>query len=949
MRDQVAAGSRRLREVAVAMGAVLGFFPVVWFYMRLTAKVPVREAMLWTDGLAALAIGLSVALASVHYLSRRRYEPAPRVVRQATDFDVLDSMEDSPGGVSGLNAKLAHCVQALEAQAGIVALWDQQTATLTPIAQCGLGETGARQGERITPSRPFRERVLVRGQSLALTGRREMAWISDRPDWRAMSACLCIPLLGPRSTMGMLAVAYREGGRFSALDEDVLKSVGQQVGAAVIDGRLREHNDMAIKELALLQHIDQQLSATLDADVVCEAVVSGARRLIPTDTSFLGLFTPSGELALVYASGCHYSWSDTAGRPRICWGVEEGLAVHGPETHTVSDVDAGPPTGDPGGFIAAEGIKAWVGAPFQAACPLPAVPAPPRVGQLISVVRPAARGQWGEVKGVLYVANRRPTTFDAYQAQLLADLAARSAISIANACLFSTVERSKQEWEATVDAIEDVCLAVDPDYTVRRCNRAAAEARGLTPQQVVGKKCYRIFHNQEEPVEDCPVVKSLRTGDRAFVESFNPQTGRMYHKWAYPLFDDRAHVWTVVEYSRDVTAFKQAQARLLQEEKFSALRQTLSGAAHELNNPLAVIMGYAQLLQDTHDPQEIRQGLDSIHRQAQRAREVVGNLLTFAPVQPREGQEQAVALPRVDVNELLEHVLTLRAYTLCQKGVEVTTELASDLPRISADSSRLQQAFLNIVASAEQALERVDEPRRLIVDSRPREEGGVLISIMDNGPAIPPSAFSALFIPFLTAEETGEEDTRLGLSTSYRIVRDLGGHLWAQNNPGGGATFFVALPLPSSNAEENPVIAPGRGIDNQGSPSLKIARPRILLIDDESAIVALLQRTLTPLGYEVDGLMDGNAALSLLEERIYDLVILDVRLPGPDGRQIYALINERWPTLRQRVIFSTGDTASVDTRRFLEERGVPYLIKPFDLEQVQSVVEDRIGKLGRNQ
>ena len=555
------------------------------------------------------------------------------------------------------------------------------------------------------------------------------------------------------------------------------------------------------------------------------------------------------------------------------------------------------------------------------------------------------------MKGILYVANHQPTPFNLHQAQLLANLAALAAISIANARLFRTVERSKQEWEATIDATEDLLLAVNPDYTIRRCNRAAAEARGLTPRQVVGQKCYRLFHGQDGPVEDCPVTESLRTGERAFVESYDPRTRRVYHKWAYPLFDAHGQIWAVVEYSRDVTVFQRAQAQLLQKEKLSALKRTISGAAHELNNPLTVIMGYAQLLQGSQDPQEIEQGLSSIHRQAQRAREIVGNLVTFAPTWP-EGEQRSGLHRQEDVNQLLQHALALRAYTLRQKGVEVITDLASDLPLIPVEGARLQQAFLNIITNAEQALEQVDRPRRLVVHTRLREEGDILISFSDNGPGIPPSAFSKLFTPFFTTQEVGK-GFGLGLSTSYGIVQEHGGQIWAQNNPEAGATFFVTLPIPSENGyfrsqevgadvPHPPAIEPIGAGREDSSLRLRNVRPRILVIDDESYIVELLQRTLEPLGYEVDGALEGNAALSLLEERVYDLVITDVKMPGTNGRQIYALISERYPTLRQRVIFSTGDIANVETQRFLHQRGVPYLTKPFDLEEVQRVVRERI-------
>lgn len=790
----------------------------------------------------------------------------------------------------------------------------------------------------------FQDQLFLRGEPLILNGSRDMASLGDHPAWNGMSACLCIPLQVPGAGAGILAVGCCQRREFASAEVGLLRGVGHQIGMALANARLRERNQQAMQQLSILQRIDQQLAASLDVDVVCKTVVRGARRLISADASFLSLWTATGELALVHTSGCDPSWSDTAVGPGIRWQVGEGLVVQGPETQIVADVSAHPPVRDAGGFIHAEGLEAWMGAPFEALCPVPAVPAPPHLGEAMPAVRLEGSGEWGEVKGILYVANRRPTSFTSYQAQLLANVAARTAISIANACLFRTVERSKQEWEATIDAIEDVCLAVDPDYTIRRCNRAAAEAQGLQPQQVVGQKCYQIFHHQDERIEDCPVARSLQTGERAFTESFDPDKGRMHQRSAYPLFDDRGQVWTVVEYSRDVTAYKQAQARLLQEERSSALRQTISGIAHELNNPLAVVIGYAQLLQDSQDPEEIQEGLDSIYRQAHRAREVVKNLLTFAPLQPTEKGERAIPYQRVNVNQLLEHVLALQSYALRRIGAKVTADLATDLPWISADSSQLQQAFLDIIASAQQALEQVDGTRLLTVQSRLREEGGILISITDNGPLIPPSGFSRLFVPFLR-EETGQTGSRLGLGASSGIVQKHGGQIWAQNGPGRGVSVFVTLPLPSEGEEEIPMVGAACSGEEGNSPLRESSPPRILVIDDEYSIVALLQRTLEPAGYQVDGMLEGKAALSLLQERVYDLVILDVKMPSPDGRQIYALIDERCPMLRQRVIFSTGDTGNVATRRFLQERGVPCLVKPFDLDQVRRVVEERIREL----
>jgi len=884
--------------------------------------------------LVALVIGLASAfLAAYLWLPRlrklrdrlTRQAAIPRVsraVREALREALKDIAGATEAGQSALaraagaqlplDVALQECVQALEAQMGIVMLWDEERQQLTPIARYGFAELGTQDAQPIKPSSQLQERALVSGEPLVLTGPEEIASLGEDRAWREMAICLCIPLLPLGRAIGILVVGDRQRRKFTPAEVGSLQAIGWEMGMAMANLRLQKQNGRVMEELAILQEIDQQVATTFDADEVCQAVVKGARRLIPGDVSFLGLRQPTGELDLRYVSGVQ-----TGTFRKTCWRAEEGLVVQGRDTFIVTDRAIDPPASDPGGFISAEGLRAWIGAPFQGACPVP-----------------VKHGGW-EVEGILYVANRRPTSFTSHQAQLLANLAARTAVAIENAILFRAVERSKQEWEGAIDAIEEVLLVLNPDYTIRRCNRAAAEALGLTPRQVVGRKCCQLFHHQPQPVEDCPVAKSLRTGERAFVESTDPRTRRVYHKWACPLFDTEGQVWAVVEYSRDVTAFQRAQAQLLQQEKLSALRQTISGAAHELNNPLTVIMGYAQLLQGTRDPQEIEQGLASIHRQAQRARQVVQNLLTFAPVGEMDKERRVSARQRVDVNQLLQHALALRVYTLRQKDVEVITDLASDLPWMEADASRLQQAFLNIIINAEQALEQVDGPRRLIVCTRLREEGDILVSFTDSGPGIPPSAFSKLFTPFFTTQEAGK-GWGLGLSTSYGIVQEHGGGIWAENNPGGGATFFVTLP----RSTEGETAASAGGEVSSLWP--KSTRPRILVIDDEYSIVALLQRFLEPLGYEVDGALEGNIALSLLGERVYDLVIADVKMPGTDGRQIYALINERYPTLRRRVIFATGDTANGETQRFLRERGVPWLTKPFDMEEVQQLVRERV-------
>ncbi|MDR5682700.1 MAG: ATP-binding protein [Armatimonadota bacterium] len=230
---------------------------------------------------------------------------------------------------------------------------------------------------------------------------------------------------------------------------------------------------------------------------------------------------------------------------------------------------------------------------------------------------------------------------------------------------------------------------------------------------------------------------------------------------------------------------REAQAQLVQSEKLSAMGELVAGVAHELNNPLTSILGYAQLLEGESDlPPKIHRNLTVIVQEADRARRIVQNLLTFARQQPR-------AWDLVDVNAAVEQALALQRYEVVREGIEVVTRLAPDLPPVRGDLHQLQQVFLNIVNNAIHAM-RGRAPARLEVVTRHRRDR-VVIEFADTGPGIAPEHLHRLFDPFFTTKRIGE-GTGLGLSISYGIVRDHGGTITAANRREGGARFTVELP-----------------------------------------------------------------------------------------------------------------------------------------------------------
>ncbi len=374
---------------------------------------------------------------------------------------------------------------------------------------------------------------------------------------------------------------------------------------------------------------------------------------------------------------------------------------------------------------------------------------------------------------------------------------------------------------------------------------------------------------------------------------------------------------------RDLTERRRLEEELRQAEKMSAVGLLVSGVAHELNNPLAGVLGYAQLLLKDDADEKVRRGLESIQREAERCKRIVQNLQSFA--RRHKPQED-----HVGVNGILESTLELRAYQLKVDDIAVTFDLDPDLPKTMADFHQLRQVFLNIIVNAHQALVARGGPGSLLLRTRRRGET-IVVEIEDDGPGIAVDHVSRVFDPFFTTKEVGQ-GTGLGLSICYGIVKEHGGNISARNTPGGGAQFTVELPVRSPSPSR---AAPA------GEPGGPEGAPRglnILVVDDEPAILEILHDVLSLDGHRVDTALSGAAALRKLERESYDVVICDLKMPGMTGQEVYEKVRSMDVERARRIVFSTGDTASLETHDFLERTGNLYLQKPFSLEAIRGLV-----------
>jgi two-component system, NtrC family, sensor kinase len=240
----------------------------------------------------------------------------------------------------------------------------------------------------------------------------------------------------------------------------------------------------------------------------------------------------------------------------------------------------------------------------------------------------------------------------------------------------------------------------------------------------------------------------------------------------------------------DITEGREMQERLYLTDRLASLGEMAAGIAHELNNPLTGVVALSQLLLEAGVPPEIKDDLEAISSEGQRAASVVKNLLSFA-------RSHTLSAQPVEINAVISQVLNLRAYEHRVNNIEVVTHFAPNLPEIVADRFQMQQVFLNIVLNAEQAM--IDSKGRGSLTVTTELSGDIIrIAFADNGPGIPADIINRIFDPFFTTKEVGK-GTGLGLSICYGIVTKQGGRIFAQSQPGQGATFIIELPLINPN------------------------------------------------------------------------------------------------------------------------------------------------------
>lgn len=454
-------------------------------------------------------------------------------------------------------------------------------------------------------------------------------------------------------------------------------------------------------------------------------------------------------------------------------------------------------------------------------------------------------------------------------------------------------------------------------------------AEGTTYQEIL-ETAIATHHLDADEAADVRASGSRRDGNTRMQFEFESKQGRWFTVSRNPTSEDGFVITRA-----DITERKLAEEELArqqqmlhQSEKLSALGELLAGVAHELNNPLSVVVGHALMMEEEVDDPVLLKRTGKISAAAERCSRIVKTFLAMARQRPTR-------MERTSINAVIETAVDVAGYGLRSAGVRLETHLAPDLPPIEGDADQLAQVLANLLVNAEHALADMGAAGLLTITTRRSRLGDqVVIDVADNGPGIPEKIRARIFEPFFTTKTVGE-GTGIGLAFCHRVIATHDGQILAGVSEDGGALFTIRLAI----AKHVDVVEPAE-------TEAARARGHVLVVDDEEDVAELVSQVLTKDGYTVTTAHSGEAALDLLPGA-FDVILSDVNMPGLNGHEFLTEIDTRWPGLGARFGFITGDTMSPGAEQLLAMAGKPYLEKPVVPEDLRrlalSILERQLG------
>jgi PAS domain S-box-containing protein len=495
------------------------------------------------------------------------------------------------------------------------------------------------------------------------------------------------------------------------------------------------------------------------------------------------------------------------------------------------------------------------------------------------------------------------------------------------------LHREQEFTRRLIECFPDLIVALDREGRFTFVNDRIKDVLGVPPEDYLGKDVGQRMglEDQSRLKEMC---QSILSGREAHAQCeirarHVDGTWKTLRISASPLFDENGTITGIVSSGLDVTESLLIEQQLARKERFAAMGEMMTGAAHELNNPLTAILGVSDLIRENAADDATRRRADLILKQARRAASIVHNLLAFS-------RPTALGHSKLNLVEVIQQALQAQQAALSQKNIHVRMEAPDEPAFIEGDRKLLIQVFSNLIANAEQAIAAARDSGNLTI-SFCRLEEGLRISFTDDGIGILPENIAKVFDPFFTTNRPGGS-SGLGLTICLAVVKEHGGTIEVESTPGSGATFHVILPLAPGTS---PLAAPSAVAGKTAVPANGILRGHtVLIVDDEEAIREIVEEGLLARGMLVHAVDSSEAALSYLASNACEVIVCDFNLPGLSGKQFSKQLLERGIDPLPRFVFMTGELLDPDAFGKFREEGARLLQKPFHVSALADLVAE---------
>ena len=401
----------------------------------------------------------------------------------------------------------------------------------------------------------------------------------------------------------------------------------------------------------------------------------------------------------------------------------------------------------------------------------------------------------GNVTGVLIMGSKTENVYGRDEVKFVDQLAGQLAMCMENSRLYEQVLRGKKEWEETFKAVTDPIFLIDLSKNILRCNDRLDKLPGIHNMSK-SQKCYCQLWHRESECEPCLMDEVCSTRQPAYTR-MQTSTGMICDVFYYPVFNENADIYAVINHIKDVTEQCKMEAQLMQSGKLAAIGEMAAGVAHELNSPMTAILGNAQmLLRDLEENHPQTDYVKDIVNCGLRCKKIIQNLLTFSRQDERP-------MSSISINEVVERVLSLVEYQINRNNVQIDIKMDERVPTVQANGHQLDQVLINFLLNARDALEGSGDSKKINVYTGVTElrgERAVHTTVVDNGEGISLECMEKIFNPFFTTKEASK-GTGLGLSVSLGIAEAHGGTIEVRSEPGNGSSFSLVLPVEGAEVE----------------------------------------------------------------------------------------------------------------------------------------------------